>query len=240
MTKTDNKSFTGFSHRTTVFFNDLKTNNNRDWFQANKDTYEEHVMAPARSFVTEMGKRLQESISDQIVALPAVNKSIFRLFRDTRFSLNKLPYKTHLGIYFWEGPGKKLENSGFYFHLEPPHLTLGAGMYMIPKNLLGPFRQSVVDDHWGEELGRIIRDISRTENHTLGGKHYKRIPAGFDADHPNADLLLHNGLWVGYEEPFPEELFSAKLIPFCLKIFEKMAPLHKWLVQMSHRYRELI
>lgn len=240
MASTPDRLFTGFSHQTTVFFSELKANNNRDWFQANKDIFDKHVITPARSFVSDMGKKLRESISDQIVAQPAVNKSIFRIYRDTRFSLNKLPYKTHLGIYFWEGPGKKLENSGFYFHLEPPNLILGGGMYMIPKNLLGPYRQSVVDDQYGEELTAIIGELSESDGYTVGGKHYKRIPPGYDADHPNGELLLHNGLWAGYEEPFPEELFSENLIPYCLKIFQKMAPLHRWLVQMSYRYREQI
>ena len=133
---TDETIFSGFSKETVRFFAALRKNNNRDWFVQNSETYEDHVIAPAKLFVTAMGEKLKK-IAPGIVAVPAVNKSIFRIYRDTRFSLDPAPYKTHLGIYFWDGDPAELESSGFYFQLEPPDLYLGGGMYMIPDNLLG-------------------------------------------------------------------------------------------------------
>ena len=111
--------FEGFSRRTVSFFRDLARNNNRPWFAAHRDDYENHVLAPAKSFVTALGARLK-TIAPPIAAVPAVNKSIFRIFKDTRFSLDPAPYKTNLGIYFWDVSRPRLETSGFYFHLEPP------------------------------------------------------------------------------------------------------------------------
>ncbi len=132
----DNPIFSGFTRETIRFFTALRMNNNRDWFERNRETYETQVMAQARAFVTAMGASLK-SIAPRIVAAPKVNKSIFRINRDTRFSQDPSPYKTNLGIYFWDGLRSRMESSGFYFHLEPPNLILGGGMYMIPDNLLG-------------------------------------------------------------------------------------------------------
>ncbi|MBW1712100.1 MAG: DUF2461 domain-containing protein [Deltaproteobacteria bacterium] len=132
--------FGGFPRECLEFYQDLASNNNRQWFADNKDRFDETVMEPARQFVVDMGRRLAP-VFPGIVAQPKVNKSIFRINRDTRFSRDKSPYKTHLGLWFWQGPGKRMESSGFYFHLEPGRLMLGAGLYKFPKHLLeeGPF-----------------------------------------------------------------------------------------------------
>ncbi len=121
-------SFEGFSPKTIAFFNTLKKNNSKEWFNAHKQDFTNHVMEPAKTFVTEMGKALK-TLSPDIIAIPLVNKSIFRIYRDVRFSPDKSPYKTHLGIFFWEGGRPKMECSGYYFHLEPPNVYLGAGLY---------------------------------------------------------------------------------------------------------------
>ena len=136
----DANGFTGFPKETVRFFTALRKNNNRDWFAANKETYERRVIEPAKLFVTAMGERLR-TIVPGIVAVPAVNKSIFRIYRDTRFSLDPAPYKTNLGIYFWDGARSRMESAGFYVGLEPPDIMLGGGLYMIPDNLLGRYRR---------------------------------------------------------------------------------------------------
>lgn len=123
---------------------DLARNNNTAWFAAHKADYDEYVLRPARLFIMEMGDRLH-TIAPGINADPRVNRSIFRIYRDTRFSRDKIPYKTHLGIWFWEGVAPRMECSGFYFHLEPGHLTLGSGMYRFPEGLLDKFREYATD-----------------------------------------------------------------------------------------------
>ena len=119
-----NTAFTGFSKDTIKFFDGLRKNNNKDWFEQHRDMYENSVLEPSKAFVVAMGARLR-AIAPRIIAVPKVNKSLFRINRDTRFSLNKSPYKTNLGIYFWEGVRPRMECSGFYFHLEPPKMILG-------------------------------------------------------------------------------------------------------------------
>ena len=227
----DSAVFTGFTKETVRFYAALRRNNDRDWFARNRETYDRHVIEPAKLFVTAMGRRLK-ALAPGLAAVPAVNKSIFRIYRDTRFSLDPAPYKTHLGIYFWDGARPKMEASGFYFQLEPPNIYLGGGMYIIPDRLLGRYRQAVADPRRGAEVRRIVAAIRAVPGYAVEGGHYKRVPAGFDAGHPSADLLRHRGLWAGFETKVPEELFSARLVDYCLERFAPAAPLHRWLVKV--------
>ena len=231
---TDQNAFAGFTRETVRFYTALRKNNNKAWFEANRATYDAHVIAPAKLFVTAMGEKLKTRVPG-IVAIPAVNKSIFRIYRDTRFSLDPAPYKTNLGIYFWDGSRSRLESSGFYFGFEPPDLYVGGGMYMIPDNLLAKYRKDVVDKKRGAEIGRIVAAIRAREGFAVEGEHYKRVPAGFDAAHPNAALLKHNGLYGSYETKIPEEFYSAGLVDYCLQRFEPIVPLHRWLMKLFAR-----
>ena len=227
----DANGFTGFPKETVRFFTALRKNNNRDWFAANKETYERRVIEPAKLFVTAMGERLR-TIVPGIVAVPAVNKSIFRIYRDTRFSLDPAPYKTNLGIYFWDGARSRMESAGFYVGLEPPDIMLGGGLYMIPDNLLGRYRQAVVDPKRGAELGRIVAALRALPGCAVEGTHYKRVPAGFDAAHPNAELLKHKGLYAGFEMKVPDEFYTAAFVDFCFERFAPVVPLHRWLMKL--------
>ncbi len=234
---TQQLDFQGFSKATVKFFSDLKKNNTKKWFEAHKQDYETYVMQPARAFVVAMGNKLRIHVPD-IVAVPKINKSLFRINRDTRFSPDKSPYKTNIGIFFWEGNRPRMECSGFYFHFEPPIILLGVGLYMFPKYLFDTYRNSVVHAKYGKELAEIVAKIGKKEGFQIGGKHYKRVPGGYDPAHPNAELLLHNGLHAGIESPIPEEFYSKKLVGYCWKRFQPMLPLHSWLVAMKRRYRK--
>jgi hypothetical protein len=109
---------------------------------------------------------------------------------------------------------------------------------VIPPPLLGRYRKAVVHPRLGPELGRIIADLTASSELEICGVHYKRIPAGFAAGHPNAALLLHNGLYASWEGPLPEELYSRRLVDFCFVRFAAMAPLHRWLVKALWGPRE--
>jgi uncharacterized protein (TIGR02453 family) len=223
--------FSGFSKETVRFYAELRKNNNKPWFEEHRGIFEGHAMAEAKLFVAAMGERLKR-IAPGLVAVPAVNKSIFRIYRDTRFSLDPTPYKTHLGIYFWDGSRPKMESAGLYFQLEPPDLYMGGGMYMIPDNLLDRYRKAVVDRTRGPQIGKIAAALRARPGFTVEGVHYKRVPAGFDPGHPNAELLKHKGLYAGIEEKIPRELYSAKLVDHCLERFEPIVPLNRWLMKL--------
>jgi uncharacterized protein (TIGR02453 family) len=220
--------FSGFPRETVEFFENLKENNSKEWFNQNKEVYEASVLEPAKDFVIALGERLQE-IAPDVVAIPKTDKSIFRIYRDTRFSKNKLPYKTHLGILFWEGDKKKLENPGFYFQLSPPTIMLATGHYGFPKTMLEPYREAVIDAKKGNRLADILAEL-KAKNYKIGRTHYKRVPRGYDADHANAELLKHDGLYASTELPVPDLFYTPGLIDFCFETYNDMAALHRWLL----------
>jgi len=224
--------FTGFPKETVKFLKDLAKNNKRDWFNEHKDDFNSYIIEPARGFVDAMGSRLME-IAPGIIAEPRVNGSIFRIYRDIRFSKDKTPYKTHLGIFMWEGEGPKMECPGFYFHLEPPNLMLGAGVHIFSKPLLEEYRNSVVHPKHGPELVKAAKKVS--EHYGIGGLHYKKIPRGYDKDHQCAQFLLYNGLTAWVQTTIPDAVYSEKIVDHCFDVFKGMAPLHYWLGEMIKR-----
>jgi uncharacterized protein (TIGR02453 family) len=225
------KTFSGFPRKTVNFLRGLAAHNDREWFNAHREEYEAAVLAPARAFVQVMGERLRR-LSPGIQFEPRTNGSLFRIFRDTRFSPDKSPYKTNLGILFWEGRGPRLACSGYYFHLEPPTLMLGGGLYFFPRPLLERYRRAVSDPEYGGELAAITARVSSLPGYSLGGEHYKRVPPGYDAGPRTAPLLRHAGLYAGWEGPIPVELHSPALVEFCWQKFKPMEPLHRWLTTM--------
>jgi uncharacterized protein (TIGR02453 family) len=224
--------FTGFPGECLRFFTQLSRNNNRTWFEAHRQEYEEYVLDPARLFISAMGKRLR-AIAPNIVADPRIDKGIFRIHRDTRFSKDKSPYKTHLAIFMWEGEGKKLDCPGFYFQLEPKSLVIGGGIYIFNKNQLAAYRRTVDDDRRGGELVKILETARRHFPVPMQSGMYKKVPRGYPPDHPRAELLKHQGLTVGEETPVPTSVHSARCLDYVYKRFEKMAGLQRWLREMG-------
>ena len=128
-----------------------------------------------------------------------------------------------------------MESSGFYFQLEPPLLMVAVGIHCFSKRLLAHYRESVVHEKHGPALVKAIKRVSRKIDYSVGGKHYKKTPRGFDPDHENAELLRYNGLWAAVETEIPESLHSKEIVSDCLAKFKHMAPLHAWLVEMTGR-----
>ncbi|MCB2185398.1 MAG: DUF2461 domain-containing protein [Deltaproteobacteria bacterium] len=224
--------FTGFTPQTVKFFEDLVFNNDKEWFEEHRKVYEEHVLAPSRALVVALGRRL-EPLAPGIIADPRLNKSLFRLFRDVRFSKDKSPYKTHLGLWLWEGDHQpRMERPGFYFHFQPSQLLLGAGMYQFPRHLLDPFRQAVVDPKLGPALTQAVAAVEKA-GLEMAGRHYKRVPRGFDPGHPRAELLKYHGLTALRWEPIPPEFYTPELVEYAVRAFEKMLPLHHWLMRFT-------
>jgi uncharacterized protein (TIGR02453 family) len=218
-----------FPRCTIDYLTKLSRNNNREWFEKHRKEFELNFLEPAQKFVLEMGSKLQD-IAPQINAIPKIDKSIFRIHRDVRFSKNKSPYKTNLGIYFWEGNRAKMESSGFYFHIEPKLFFIGVGMYMLSKEDLKKFRDAVVDPIQGEELHTIVTKLTKNKKYILGGEFYKKIPKGYSDNLPQSKYLLHSGLYLYYEDD-NSKLINSDPVKFTYMVFKDMLPLHKWFVK---------
>jgi uncharacterized protein (TIGR02453 family) len=223
------KTEINFPKKTVSFLRKLSKNNNREWFEANRHLYENNFLEPAIQFVVEMGEKLQK-ISPNIQATPKIDKSIFRIYRDVRFSKNKEPYKTNMGLFFWESPGKKMEGSGFYFHIEPKKFGVGGGIYLFTKEQLKKYRDTVSDPSKGKELDNIVKKILKKGNYTINGKNYKKIPRGYDPNGKYSNYLLHDGIYAWYEGTDVNELYSDRIVDNIYKKFKDMLPLHSWLV----------
>ena len=220
--------FSGFSEDTFDFLTGIAAHNDRDWFDAHRKHYKAHFVGAAQSFVVAMGERLQ-AMHPGILAEPKVNGSIFRLNRDTRFSKDKTPYKTHMDIMFHIGAGRSRDNPGFFFRMYPHSLHLGAGMHGFdPKKVLPAFREAVTGPK-GAALETLLSDIAKLSDYEIGGAHYKRVPRGLDPEHPRAELLKHNALWAASTfEPLPKSASSAAFVDFCADHFEALLPLLLW------------
>ena len=221
--------FQGFLPETLDFMSKLTTHNNREWFDRHRSAYEVDFKEPAFSFISEMGSLLAE-VRPEIQAQPRIDGSLFRLNRDVRFSPNKAPYKTHMGILLWEGSRKRMENSGFYFHLEPEKLLLGAGLYMMPRHMIKPFRDAVASDDLGKKLLNVVNQLEAT-GYTIGTEHYKRTPRDYDPDCPGARFLRFNGLSAIIDMPVPDAVFTRDILQLALSHFQVMTPLHEWLLK---------
>jgi len=222
--------FKGFPKALPKFLSQLQKNNTIAWFSDHKKDYETIVKHPSEEFVCAMGDALR-GFCPGINAIPKVNKSLFRINRDIRFSTDKSPYKTNLGILFWEGPGKRMESSGFYFHLEGDMMMLGCGLYIFPKPVIQKFRETVMDKKKGKELQKITEALV-SKGYDMATKHYKKIPKEFSpVSEFEKEYLLYSGLSTYMEFPIPDILFTPEIVEFTRTHFETMNPLHKWIVK---------
>ncbi len=218
-------AFNGFGDATFRFLRDLERNNDKGWFQAHRSAYEDDLLEPSMAFIEAIGALLAK-FSPGIRAEPKIGGSMMRINRDIRFSKDKRPYKDHLDMMFRVGAAKT--SPGYWFRLTTKELILGAGMHMLDKPELERYRKAVDADPSGVELAKIVTKEERA-GYGVGGEHYKRVPAGFDADHPREALLRHAGIYVGTDMKVPAEAKMAKFPSFCAAHYKKMAPLMDWL-----------
>jgi uncharacterized protein (TIGR02453 family) len=170
-----------FEKRTIRFLSELKANNNRDWFKENKSRYEEDVLDVALQFIISMQDPLAQ-FAPRFTAVPTrVGGSLMRVYRDTRFSKNKLPYKTNVGIQFRHEQAKDVHSPGYYVHVEPDEVFLGVGMWRPDPDSLRQIRARIAAKP--AEWKRVTGDAKFSRLFSLGGESLTRPPRGFDKDH---------------------------------------------------------
>ncbi|MDJ0905009.1 MAG: DUF2461 domain-containing protein [Woeseiaceae bacterium] len=170
-----------FEPETLQFLHELAANNNREWFKENKTRYEEQVLDVALRFIQSMQDPLHE-IAPYFVALPTrVGGSLMRVYRDTRFSKNKLPYKTNIGIQFRHEQAKDVHSPGYYVHIAPDEVFLGAGMWRPDSDSLRRIRERIATKP--AEWRRVVADKGLKRQFEMAGESLTRPPRGFDKDH---------------------------------------------------------
>ena len=217
-----------------TFLGDLALNNSTIWFNSHRQTYEEALLEPARHLVAEVGAQLQArrpSIRFDTRANGA--GSLTRIHRDIRFSADKSPFHAHLSGLFWEGAVKKNEAPAFGFRIMPEGIGVLAGMFHFPDSFTPEYRRAVADNGSGPDLEAVLAEIRTAGPYAIGGERYARVPAGYDATHPRAELLKQRGLFAHLTTPITPEAAAEGLATVMLGHFERMAPLQQWLAEVS-------
>jgi uncharacterized protein (TIGR02453 family) len=175
-----------FSSSLFTFLRELDANNDREWFEANKERYIDEVRDPLLSFIADFAPRL-EKISSNFVADPRPNGgSMFRIYRDVRFSKDKRPYKTAASAHFRHRRAKDVHTPGFYLHLQPGSVFVGSGIWRPDGPSLKKIRDAIVSDpsRW-----RKVTAAKAIKAGGLQGESLKRPPRGYDAEHPLVEDL---------------------------------------------------
>lgn len=188
--------FEGFPKEGLAFLRRLKRNNNREWFAAHKSEYEEHVKFPMQCYIASM-QPLFEDFAPEFDLHP--KKSVFRIYRDTRFSGDKTPYKTHSAAHFELTKRPKLfDGAGYYVHIEPGEVFLGGGIYMPDHDQLKLIRTAIAER--GEEFLSILNEKKfKKIFSSMNGEKLSRPPKGFLPDHPMIEFLKFKQFFVGLE-----------------------------------------
>jgi uncharacterized protein (TIGR02453 family) len=219
-------AFPGFSPEALRFLRALKRNNRREWFQPRKEKYETLIKLPMMELISALNDEFARFAPDYITP---PEKAVYRIYRDTRFSHDKTPYKTHISAIFPRRTAVKREGAVFYFHFTEKDVLAFGGVYSPTRDELLAYRALLAERH--EEFEEIVRD-KRVRRLTSGlqGEQLSRVPKGFPCDHP-AEALLRRRQWHLGSELDIKLLTTAQLLPELARHFAAMASFVEFLNQ---------
>ena len=205
-----------FSLDVFTFLRQLKRNNNCERFAKNKARYQTSIVEPALSFIGDFAPRLEKISPFFLADARPTRGSMFRIYRDTRFSNDKRPFKTHVGIHFSHSSGKDAHAPVFYLHLEPDNCFAAAGIWHPDNRALTKVRTAIVRD--AEQWAKVRKKL------TLEGDRLSRPPRGFDPDHPCIDDLKMKD-FVASVPLTEDQICSDKLMREFVSACRKISPL---------------
>ncbi len=215
--------FEGFPKEGIRFLRQLKKNNNRAWFNEHKSEYEDFVKLPMQSLVAALQPHVA-NFAPEIDVHP--KRSLFRIYRDTRFSKDKTPYKTHVAAVFhlrghWQNSG------GYYVHIELGAVYVGGGIYMPDSDQLRKIRRAIVDPK--AKFRSIVESkMFKKQFGGIEGEKLQRVPQGFEADHPMAGWLKHKQFYTGVEWN-EKECYSVNFVSKVVNVYKDLHPLIRFL-----------
>jgi uncharacterized protein (TIGR02453 family) len=213
-----------FSRKTLAFLRALKRHNDREWFRLRKAEYEEHVRGPMIRLLERLAGDLRQ-FAPELISDPRV--SLYRIYRDTRFSEDKTPLKTHVAAHFPARGFARGEGSGLYVEVAPAWVWIGGGLYMPSSSDLRLIREHIAGNH--RRLHRIVSSapFKRAVN-SLDGAQLSSMPRGYLKDHPAARYLRYKQFLAGRE--FEADFATTpRFYPELLRIFRAVAPLVRFL-----------
>jgi uncharacterized protein (TIGR02453 family) len=223
-------SFDGFSKDFFKFFRELKRNNERAWFEANKDRYKSVVVAPLSGFIADLAPLLAKT-SPHFRADPRPSGgSMFRIYRDVRFSRDKSPYKTHASAQFRHELGKDVHAPGYYLHLAPGEVFFGGGLWMPDPSTLARIRTRIADRPGDWRKAKAARTVQATYGDLRDGDPLTRPPRGFGPDHPMIEDIKMRSFFVSRDSD-ETEAASPAFVKLVGKSFADAAPVMKFLCE---------
>lgn len=220
--------FDGFPRQGIAFLRRLKRNNNRPWFQKHKAEYEEYVRFPMQCFIATLARELRDEIPEMDFN---PKRSIFRIYRDVRFSKNKAPYKTNIAASFQpRGAPPGIELPGLYVGIEPGEIFVGGGLYMPSGDQLKAIRASIAE-HPDEFLAVVQAPRFRKRFGGILGEKLLKAPLGFPKDHPMIEFLRFKQFYVGVEWDDESACYSPKFAGTVASIFLDCIAFVRWLAK---------
>lgn len=235
MAETEGNSFKGFSPKTLKFLRSLKANNNKAWFQAHRGDYEEYVLQPLRDLVTDLGDFMLD-IDPSFEITPAVNKTISRIYRDTRFSKDKSPFRST--VWFTFKNQKKdwtTRVCGYFFELSIDSYRYGMGFYNAAPVIMSRFRETIDDNP--KEFLKAISFFDKQKAFVLEGENYKRITAKTKPDKIQEWYQKRN-MYLVCNRNIDDALFSNKLIDDLATGFSLIEPFYHYLQKTISTVKE--
>ncbi len=233
--------FTGFTPAAIQFLADLAQNNERAWFQARKADFERLLKTPMEAMIAALSDRLE---ARGVPMLADPQRSPFRIYRDTRFSKDKTPYKTHLGATFpWlggttgevqagGGHDARAHGNGGYFHFQPGEMFVGGGLWQMDKPRLDVFRTAVRDDPDRVRAALESPAFVAWFGDAHGHDEYKRLPVGYPQDHPLARMFLWKDVVFG-RRLSDLEVLSPELPDRLAEGYATAAPVFRFLASLG-------
>jgi len=217
---------TGFNTDVCVFLSELAANNNRDWFGQHKTRYERAIRKPALTFIASLAPGLKRISPHFVASTRRSGGSLMRIYRDTRFSNNKLPYKTNIGIQFRHELGKDVHAPGYYVHIAPGECFLGAGIWHPDSTALSAIRARIGRSPAAWRRARSAASFA--QRFELSGNPLKRMPRGYAADHPAAEDLRRKD-FIGTSAFDIGEITEPEFAAFVLEGFAAAKPFMRFL-----------
>lgn len=220
--------FSGFKSPTVNFLQELSENNNRNWFTQNKQRYEADIFIPALNYISAMSAPLAK-VSPQFNAVPKrIGGSLMRIYRDTRFSKDKTPYKTNIGIHFRHRLGKDMHAPGYYVHIDPNEIFIGIGTWHPPSDALLKIREYIVE--YPKKWLAARDDKQFKKEFDLYGEKLKTAPRGFPKDH----RLIEDLRWkdfIAVRNLNKSDIQNDNFIELSSRLFKTATPYMKFLCE---------
>lgn len=211
-----------FSRKSVSFLKELDQNNNKIWFDKNRQRYEDEVRTPALTYIESMDQHIAKISPHFVVSAKKVGGSLMRVHKDIRFSKDKTPYKTNIGIQFRHARGKDVHAPGFYLHIEPGNAFLAAGIWRPESSTLKNVRTLI--DEYPKEWKKLTKKLINTNNFEFGGESLKRPPKGFQAEHPLIDDLKRKD-FIAVQNLKISTVYAKDFDKQSARLFKAVAPL---------------